>query len=378
MNVSARILWLGLVLALTLSGCSRRDSTPVAEVEKAHNVRVLVLGPRSTVKQEIEISGPVSPVRGTDLAVEEAGVVLHIIRDKGDEVAKGDLILEQERTLLAAELEAAEADLKTREFDLKQMRRLFEAGKISRLELLQNENGHAQAAARVKTARRRFERAALTAPFAGVVVGRFVEPGQYLLPAQKAVRVIDPDTLKLNGFLTERQVGQVAPGQTCRVLMGDSGRVAQGTVGFISCEADLQTGKFPVEVVIPNLERELRSGVIGRARLTGSSVEAVAIPRDVVLSGLTGATVFVVHQGRAVRRSVTLGPGRGLMVAVREGLAPGDTLIVRGQRALRDGNRVAITEWSTAPDGSLPADPQVVRDLDADGGTGQPTARETP
>jgi hypothetical protein len=45
------------------------------------------------------------------------------------------------------------------------------------------------------------------------------------------------------------------------------------------------------------------------------------------------------------------------MVIVREGLGPGDELVVRGQRDLREGVRVKVTEVATAPDGSLPTDP---------------------
>ena len=87
MNVTVRTSCLTLVLFLAMAGCAPRDSTPAVEVEKAHNVRALILGSRSMVRQEIEISGPVSPVRGTDLAAEEAGAVVGIVRDKGDAVA---------------------------------------------------------------------------------------------------------------------------------------------------------------------------------------------------------------------------------------------------------------------------------------------------
>jgi hypothetical protein len=50
------------------------------------------------------------------------------------------------------------------------------------------------------------------------------------------------------------------------------------------------------------------------------------------------------------------------MVIAQSGLAEGDTLVVRGQRDLVDGSRVAIQERSTSPDGSLPSDPGVVQE----------------
>ncbi len=370
--------WPVLALVLVLAGCGDRASGPVDQQEKPHNVRALVLGPRSGITRFIEVSGPVVPVRGTNLAAEEAGAVVEITRDKGDAVQEGDILLAQDRTLLAAELEAAKSALETSAFNLDKMRKLFDAGKISRLELLQSEDAHAQADARARTARRRYDRAAVTAPFAGVVVDRFVELGQYLLPGQETVRVIDTHILKLTGYLTADQVGRVGLGTRCEVVCGDGQPATDGTVRFISREADLKTGKFKLEVEIPNPDGDLLSGVIGRARIPGDRVQGMVIPRDVVLTGLTGSTVFVARGGRAVRRPVALGQGQGLMVSVEEGLAPGDTLIVRGQRALRDGNRIAITEWSDAPDGSLPSDPGVVHGGTADPASGARDGRTQP
>ncbi|MFO7608365.1 MAG: efflux RND transporter periplasmic adaptor subunit, partial [Candidatus Krumholzibacteriia bacterium] len=68
---------------------------------------------------------------------------------------------------------------------------------------------------------------------------------------------------------------------------------------------------------------------------------------------------------------------------VEAGLAPGERLVVRGQRDLRDGSLVAVTETATAPDGSLPGDPAAVTAAgaatriggEADAGAGTGAAR---
>jgi hypothetical protein len=61
-----------------------------------------------------------------------------------------------------------------------------------------------------------------------------------------------------------------------------------------------------------------------------------------------------------VLRRLELGAYQGLMVVVRSGLNPGDQLVVRGHRDLRNGNLVRITEEATAADGTIPADPSDV------------------
>jgi multidrug efflux pump subunit AcrA (membrane-fusion protein) len=86
----------------------------------------------------------------------------------------------------------------------------------------------------------------------------------------------------------------------------------------------------------------------------------LAIPRDAVLLISGKPTVFTVKDGRAERRDVVLGSSQGLMVIAEQGLRPGDQLVVRGHRELRDGAPVLVQEMAVSPDGTLPEDPDVV------------------
>ncbi len=364
MTISLRIapgFWFLMGLMAFQMGCAPKSDEVPLQPEKVHPVRAMVLKPGHKLQEVLEISGPVDPVRGVDLAAETAGTVVDLVNDKGATLNKGEIILTQDRTILAAELAAAQADLVPLEFNKEKMRALYTAQKISEFEMLQAENACAQGQARVKTNRRRFEQAAISAPFAGVVVDRFVELGQYLLPAQKAVRFIDPFTLKLVGYVSDKDVGRVQVGRSCPVWLGTGNESATGTVSYVSCEADLQNGKFKVEIEIPNPELKLNSGVIGRTRLPLTSTAKVVIPRDAVLHDLSGSVVFLAHGSRAQRQAVTLGSDQGAIVSVLKGLDLGDTLIIRGQRDLREGNQIGISEWSVSPDGTMPGDPDALR-----------------
>ncbi len=359
MRTTAAGMLTAAVLGAALAGCvGEQAETSVREVPR--NVRVLELAP-TDLTEYFEIAGPVVPVRAADLGAQESGPVTVLGAAKGAQVAAGALIVEQERGILRAELDAARAALAAQAFNVDRVRTLFEAGKVSRSDLLAAESLHAEAAGRAETAQVRWERAAVTAPFAGVVVDRHVELGELLAPGMPVARVIDPYTLKLQAFLTDAQVSWVRPGDRAAVLLGESDSTADGAVTFVSPEADRMTGKFAVEIGIPNGDLRWRSGVIGRARLPKHRTAGViAVPRDAVLPGRAGPTVFVVEGDRARRRQVALGAYQGLMVIVAEGLAAGERLVVRGQRDLRDGSLVTVTETASAADGSLPGDPAEV------------------
>ena len=366
---------------LVVAGCGR-DGGDDRIREVPRNVRVLELE-RSTLTEYFEVAGPVIPVRAADLSAEESGPVVAIDAAKGSSVPAGGLIVEQERDILAAERVAAEAAFAQQEYNVDKVRQLYEAGKVSRIELLSAESQHAQAKSRAEVARRRWQRAGIVAPFPGVVVARHVELGELVAPGQRVARVIDPYTLKIEAFLTDAQVGWVQRGDAAEVLLGSATEPAAGQVTFVSPEADRTTGKFAVEIEIPNADLRWRSGVIGRARLPKhETIGAVAIPRDAVLPGRAGPSAFVVEADRARRRLLTLGPYQGMMVVVKEGLQPGDRLVVRGHRDLRDGSLVSVTEVAQAADGSLPTDPPeataagAAPRIGSDGGTGSGSAVE--
>lgn len=344
------------VLASGLGGC-RDEESGESTTEPARNVRILELSGES-IAEYFEISGPVVPMAGTWLSAEESGPVVGIPVDKGAAVESGGIVIEQERAILRAERDATRAALEMQEYNVDKVRQLYEAGKVSRIELLTAESAFAQARAQAAVAAERYDRAGIRAPFDGVVTDRVVELGEMVAPGQRVARVIDPYTLKLEAYLTDSQVQWIAVGDAATVILGENRRPAAGTVSWVGFEADRMTGKFQVEIEIPNPELAYHSGVIGRARL-GKNQETgvVVIPRDAVLAGRIGPTAFVVENERAVLRQLRLGSDQGLMVIVREGLVPGDRLVVRGQRDLREGVRVQVTEVATAPDGSLPSDP---------------------
>jgi len=357
---AAATLALSLAMAALLGGCQPQIQEDGPR-EVPRNVRVMPVK-RGSLTEFFELAGPMQPVRGADISAEEAGVVVGILADKGTMVAAGAAVIEIDRRLLRAELDAAAAAHQTEEYNYDKVRQLHEAGKLSRIELLQVEAVFQAAKAEHRVAQVRYDRAAVKAPFAGVVADRFVEAGELVAPGMIVGRVIDPYTLKLDGYVTEREVAWIRVGDTADVYLDGIAEPAPGEVVWIGFEAAPKSGKFPIEINIENAQLVYRSGVIGRALLAKQELrDVIAIPRDAVLPARDGNRVYVVEGDRAHVRRVALGAGQGLMVAVTDGLRVGELLVVRGQRELIDGSLVQVTERSESADGGLPSDPAVVR-----------------
>jgi membrane fusion protein (multidrug efflux system) len=300
-------------------------------------------------------------LRGTDLSAEEGGTVAEIPCDKGARIKKGDTLLLLDRRLLEAEMHSALANLDLATYNADRMRQLFEANSVSQIELLDAQTRESQARAAADAARIRYDRAAISAPFDGLVA-----LGQLVAPGMPVARIVDPYVLKLEGSVTEQEVRSIYQGETATVWFEGVEEPVEGRVHVVGFEANPATGKFPVEIRVSNPDLRVRPGVVGRGRVLKTTHEGVlAVPRDAVLLVGGAPVAYVVEGDRARRRDLTLGASQGLMVIVEQGLATGERLVVRGQRELRDGTLVAVQEVATSPDGTMPGDPQVVTQTQA-------------
>jgi len=353
---------LGLGVA-AVSGCSGGDANGVeAPAERAHNVRILELAP-STLEESIVVSGPLRPVRGTDISTQEIGVIQRLPADKGALVKKGEVIVLLDRRVLESEMKSAESARILREYNEERTRRLFEANSVSNQEMLRVYTELQQAGETERVAQLRYERAAIKAPFGGIVADRYVEIGELVSPGTPVARIVDPFTVKLVGSVTERGIAWVQVGAPATVSVDGSDGVIPGVVSYVGIEADLLNGKFTVEVEIDNSGLTLRAGVVARARIRKAVHEGVlVIPRDALVRSVDGLRVYVAEGDRAAPRAIELGATQGLMVSVIRGLEAGDRVVVRGQRQLQPGSLISIQEVATARDGSIATDPPEIRE----------------
>jgi membrane fusion protein (multidrug efflux system) len=357
------LLLSAVVGATSLGGCSSGDADGTeAPPERAHNVRVLELA-RTDLEESIVISGPLRPVRGTDIATQESGVIRSLPADRGSVVRQGQVVVMLDRRLLESEMKSAEATRILHEYNEERTRRLFEANSVSRQEMLRVHTELQRAGESERVARLRYERAAIKAPFDGMVADRYIEVGELVSPGMRVARIVDPFTLKLVGSVTEAEVASIEKDAPAQVSLDAAGVLIDGAVSYVGIEASPANGKFTVEVMVENPDLLLRAGVVARARVRKAvHGDVIAIPRDAIVRTPDGLRVYVVEEDRAIPRSIELGADQGLMVEVRRGLVPGDRLVVRGQRQLAPEGLVAVQEVATARDGSIATDPPEVRE----------------
>jgi len=167
--------------------------------------------------------------------------------------------------------------------------------------------------------------------------GDFVNSGSKLT----ALHSVNPQYAVLD--VPERYADQLKRGQLVSFQVAAlPGRNFSGEVVFVDPSVELPARTILIKAIVPNPRRELASGMFIEARLaTSVRPNAIVVPEDAILP-LQGATfVWVVKEGKADRRQVTLGVRTaGWAEIVGGGVAAGDQVVVGGLERLFPGASV--------------------------------------
>ena len=201
-----------------------------------------------------------------------------------------------------------------------------------------------QAREALATAQRSVADSVVRAPFSGEVAERMANVGEYVTAQRAVVTLVKIDPLRMEIQIPQERFAQVRPDQAVEVRVDAwPERVFRGTLRYISAAVRTDTRALVAEAVIPNPERVLRPGLFATARIAlGTQRAAVTIPARAVLSEAGTSRVFVVVNGRAQARVVTVLERQGDLVTIERGIAPGERLATDNLTRLGDG--VAVTE----------------------------------
>ena len=293
----------------------------------------------------IVLSGETEPVRSATVSSELPGRITGFTLEDGDAVEEGQLVLRVSTNSYGPQRAQLETNERQLERDIARQQQLIERGLGTTADLQALETQLELTRERIEEIDVVVRSARTLAPIDGTVVQTYVEAGEYIGPGAPAARIIDTSTIVVRVGLPEREIAYVREGMEIDVTIEALDLGVQGTLTQIGLEADRNNRTFPVEVQVDNADGRLRSGMRASVRIPRRSFEAaLLVPRDAVMQGLGGQEVFVAAEGAAQLRTIETGPGRAGYTVVLDGLSAGDTLVVRGQQLLVDGETVRTVD----------------------------------
>jgi membrane fusion protein, multidrug efflux system len=374
-NKSRTLRQLGLATSVVVSifclaGCGKgaNGNTPDKQALATMMIApedVLTISAKSLASGP-SITGSIQPERRADLRAEVSAVVLAVLKENGDPVRRGDLLVRLDQTAIRDSLTAAEASLRAAQQAFEQAERQFQrmstlrqtgvvsTQQVEDVEVRRNaaQSDLAAARTRVVTARQQLERTEVRAPFDGIVSDRKVSAGDTAQVGKELLKVIDPASLRFEGLVSADSVGEVKAGQHVWFrIHGFSDQDFTGVITRVNPAANITTRQVEVLVKFGDAKDQPNvAGLYAEGRIETQSSAALSLPGASIVREGDSAYAWRVSGAKLSKVAVTLGErdARTGAFAVRGGLAEGDRVLRFPNATLKDGQPVQ-TAGGTAP-----------------------------
>ena len=236
-----------------------------------------------------EVSGQLQQLQLANGTPVDVGVVVK----EGEVIAviNHDIYLAQLAECQAA-LEASKVALADAEREKNRMVKLFEGGSateqakdkaVTAAELAAAQFKQAQAA--LDMAKVNVDKATIEAPVTGVVSKKYVDEGNMVGPSAPLVRIVQMDTLKVLGGVSERYLPKLVPGKTPVQIKTDAypEDEFEGMVYKVGVAVDPITRTGEVEIRVPNSDGKLKPGTFARMTIEVSQKECVVVPDSALI-----------------------------------------------------------------------------------------------
>lgn len=316
-------------------------------------VEVLAVPARSErLSFELEALGTTRANESIDLTSKVVNQVTAVRFEEGQQVRRGQVLVELDAEQVRADLAAAEAALVESRSQFERSRELAVTKILSDSQLEQIEATYKGNEARVGSARARVNDTVIRAPFDGRVGLRRVSVGSLVSPGTVITTLDDTRTMKLDFTIPETFLSVVQPGlEISARSVAYPDRNFDGKVSSIDSRVDPATRAVTVRALLPNDEGLLKPGMFLTVRLSRGAVDALLVPEEAIVPEQGEMYVFVVKDDRVEKRRIRLGERRVGNVQVVEGLAVGEVVVTEGTQKIRDGSAVAVQPAAAAAAG---------------------------
>jgi multidrug efflux system membrane fusion protein len=360
------VVGVALIAAVIVYTSRHPAAAPARSVAAAALPVAVATASRTDVPVRLTALGSVAAFNTVTVRPRVDGQLMRMLFREGQFVGRGDLLAEIDPRPFQVQLEQAQgqlakdqAQLASARVDLARYQTLLSQDSIARQNVdaqlstvAQLEAGLKVDQAAIDTARLNLTYSRVTAPLSGRVGLRLVDPGNVVIASSSpgVVVITQVEPIAVLFTLPEDALRLVLPrirtGAKLPVDAFDrSGttRLASGSVVTLDNQIDPSTGTVRIKAVFDNRDHALFPAQFVNVQLLADTRRGeLVVPAGAVQQGPQGAFVYVVHDGKAVLRPVTVGLIEADRASIAKGLDAGDVVITDGLDRLRQGSAVEV------------------------------------
>jgi RND family efflux transporter MFP subunit len=363
-----------LAIASALAACGKGSKEPAkpetaaaqADAKKDGKAVQLLVAPEDvlTVQSNALASGPVitgsiQPERKADLRAEVSAVVLQVLKENGEPVKRGDVLVKLDETSIRDSLMSAQEALRAATQAYEQSTRALDRFKTLRasgmtsaqaLDDAEVRRNSAQsevsaARARLVAAQQQVSRTVVRAPFDGIVSDRKVSPGDTAAIGKELLKVIDPASMRFEGRVSADKIAAVKVGQPVMFRVnGYADQQFNGVVKRIDPSANDITRQVEVLVGFNGANQPRVAGLYAEGRIDAEMSDALTLPESAMVRAGDKTYAWKLKGNALAKADLTVGardPRTGNF-EIKNGLAAGDAVLRHPNSSLTDGQKVEL------------------------------------
>ncbi|WP_020652614.1 efflux RND transporter periplasmic adaptor subunit [Massilia niastensis] len=352
-----------LAIASALVACGK-DNAKGPQAQKDNKPTQLTVAPEDvlTVRNDSLASGPVitgsiQPERRADLRAEVSAIVLQVLKENGEPVKRGDVLVRLDETAIRDTLLSAEESVRAATQALDQANRQLErlktlrASGMTSVKALDDAEVSRNAAlselsaarSRAASARQQLARTVVRAPFDGIVSERKVSAGDTANIGKELVKVIDPNSMRFEGRVPADSIATVKVGQKVNFRVNGYGAEQfAGSIKRIDPAANPVTRQVEVLVEFANNAQPRVAGLYAEGRVDAQTANVLMLPESALVKSGDKTYTWRVKDKTLSKVGLVVGTRdqRTGNFEVKQGLAAGDIVLRAPSSNLKDGQKV--------------------------------------
>lgn len=342
-----------IALVCFASACNNQPTNTSTEL--AVPVSVTDIKPKS-IEKIINTTGTLNATKTAMVKTEMSGQYKLMTNPRtrrpfvlGDVVDNGQVIIQIEDAeyLNGIGLESKKLNLEIAEQNMKKQQSLYEKGGVTQLDYRNSEVSYTNAKDAFEKANIQLAKMKVRAPFKGVITNLpAVTNGTQVASGVEAFSLMDYSVMTVEVNLPEKYINDVKIDQPVRImnytLPNDT---LQGSVKELSPAISTETRTFKGVVEVANPDLKLRPGMFSKADIVLARKDSViVIPKEIIISNQRGKSAFIVDNGTAVEKRITLGYENQNEAEITSGLKMNDRLVIKGFETLKNRSKVKIVK----------------------------------
>ncbi len=346
-----KTIWIIVIIATTglvlfkLIGNKKTSESLIYNYDKEKPVTVDVKAiSYQNILEDRVYTGSFGPNREVKISAETQGKIIRIFVDEGSYVQTGQKLIQLDTSLLELQLKTIEVQIKGLQDDVNRFTILAKADAVQGVQLEKVKLGLESAELQKSTLLEQINKAAIKAPFNGIITAKLSEMGAFAAPGIPLLQITDIDWLKFRINVPENELKQFYSNPSYSISADVFPNIPlKGELTMVGSKAN-PGNSFPVQFQVKNTERlDIKSGMFGKVHVSNTDEkQQVAIPSSAIVNTSGKTQVYVVMDGKAVLKTVTTSKNMGNKTIIAGGLKEGDIIVTKGFINLFDGAGVLI------------------------------------